>query len=175
MQAHMNNLRSSVILGVAALLATVSGLSCYERPDSFQPITYGAKPWNPPAGWDPEPACATGYYVAINTCEGCKDISYALCTGTIFTSACAEVLFGPARRARNSLSVLPTIFRRSTGSSSRTTPALAGPASASLGTRAALEKAVGSGPEVLVVRRALLDPIVDELLLIRGKRVSREF
>ena len=95
MQAHMNNLRSSVILGVAALLATVSGLSCYERPDSFQPITYGAKPWNPPAGWDPEPACATGYYVAINTCEGCKDISYALCTGTIFTQCVCGGPFWP--------------------------------------------------------------------------------
>ena len=53
-------------------------------PNAFQPIAYGARPWQPPPGWDPEPACSTGYFVAIDSCPGCSEISYALCVGNVF-------------------------------------------------------------------------------------------
>ncbi|HVY41190.1 MAG TPA: hypothetical protein VHM31_24805 [Polyangia bacterium] len=89
------NARSSRLAALAvALLATASAhLACYQPPQDFQPAAYGAKPWDPPPGWDPEPPCATGYYVAIDSCPGCSGISYALCTGVTFTQC---VCGGPA-------------------------------------------------------------------------------
>jgi hypothetical protein len=75
----------SLVVGVAAWVGAVAGVACSDSSSSFQPLAYGARPWAPPAGWDPEPPCAPGYYVAINTCEGCAGISYALCSGTRFT------------------------------------------------------------------------------------------
>jgi len=91
------NVRSSLIAGVAAFIAVAASLAC--SPDnSFQPITYGARPWHPPAGWNQETAglapCVTGYYVAIDSCQGCTTpISYALCVGHSFTQC---VCGGPA-------------------------------------------------------------------------------
>ena len=104
------NLRSSTIVGVAVLMAAATGLSCYEQ--SFQPITTGAKPWNPPAGWNPEPACVTGYYVAIDSdsCPGCTGISYALCTGVTFTQCVCGGPFWPGVQCPKSLVCCPNDF-----------------------------------------------------------------
>jgi hypothetical protein len=66
----------------AALAAGAAG--CVNDPNAFQPIAYGARPWQPPPGWDPQPACSTGYFVAIDSCPGCSGISYALCVGNAF-------------------------------------------------------------------------------------------
>ena len=68
----------------AAVSLTAAGAGCVNDPNAFQPIAYGARPWQPPPGWDPEPACPTGYFVAIDSCAGCSDISYALCVGNVF-------------------------------------------------------------------------------------------
>jgi len=95
MRVQKNNVRSSVIAGVAALIAATVGVACYERPQSFQPVAYGAKPWQPPAGWDPEPPCVAGYYVAINNCQGCSKISYALCDGISFSQCVCGGPFWP--------------------------------------------------------------------------------
>src|SRR4051794_40508956 len=82
--------RWRAILGVIALGA-ISAMSACSNPNAFQPLTYGAKPWTPPPGWDPQPGpggqpgCPAGYYIAIRSCEGCKDISYALCDAAAFT------------------------------------------------------------------------------------------
>jgi hypothetical protein len=97
------NARSSRLVTIAALIAASAGLSCYERPKDFQPVAYGAKPWSPPPGWDPEPPCATGYFVAINTCEGCNGISYALCTGVTFTQCACGGPFWPGAICPQSL------------------------------------------------------------------------
>ena len=104
------NVRSSFILGVAAFVATAAGLACYEKPNSFQPVTYGAQPWNPPPDWDPEPACAVGYYVAIDTCPGCTGISYALCTGVTFTQCACGGPFWPGAECPKSLGCSPDDF-----------------------------------------------------------------
>ncbi|MES1206023.1 MAG: hypothetical protein ABUS79_08805 [Pseudomonadota bacterium] len=86
--------RASRLIAITAVLAAGTlDLACYDRTEDFQPAAYGAKPWDPPDGWDPEPPCATGYYVAIDSCPGCSGISYALCTGTAFTQC---VCGGPA-------------------------------------------------------------------------------
>jgi hypothetical protein len=90
------NVRSSFIVGVAAFIAAAASLSCYERAQSFQPVAYGAQPWNPPLGWDPEPPCVVGYYVAIDTCSGCSTpISYALCDGISFSQCVCGGPFWP--------------------------------------------------------------------------------
>jgi len=47
MQVQMN-VRYPFIVVVAVFMAAAVGLSCYESPQSFQPITTGAKPWTPP-------------------------------------------------------------------------------------------------------------------------------
>jgi|SRR5208283_4374375 len=88
------NARSSFIFGVAAFIAAAAGPACSES--SFQPITYGAKPWSPPPTWD-EPPCTVGYYVAIvgETCDGCTGTSYALCTGISFTQCVCGGPFWP--------------------------------------------------------------------------------
>jgi hypothetical protein len=104
------NARSSTIVAIAALLAATAGLSCYERPQDFQPATYGAKPWNPPPGWDPEPAGATGYYVAIDSCPGCTGISYALCTGVTFDQCVCGGPFWPGVECPKSLVCCPNDF-----------------------------------------------------------------
>ena len=70
---------------------------------AFQPVADGAKPWDPPAGWDPEPPCVTGCYVAIDSCNGCKGISYALCTGGTFTQCACGGPFWPGVECPNSL------------------------------------------------------------------------
>ena len=83
--------------GVLALVLTI-GISpgcAGGGPDAFQPIAYGARPWSPPPGWDPVPACGAGYYVAIDSCSGCSGISYALCTGTTFTQCTCGGPFTP--------------------------------------------------------------------------------
>jgi hypothetical protein len=78
--------RCSLIVGLAALVAGAANLACSsDGTSSFQPVAFGARPWSPPAGWDPEPACVTGYYIAVETCNGCTGISYALCVGNSFT------------------------------------------------------------------------------------------
>ena len=87
------NVRFSFI--VVALMAAAAGVGCYERPESFQPVASGAKPWDPPAGWNPQPACAVGYYIAIDSCPGCTGISYALCTGVTFTQCVCGGPFWP--------------------------------------------------------------------------------
>jgi hypothetical protein len=133
------NVRSSFIVGVAVLTATTSGLACYEGPPSsshgscridggqtyyeipgsFQPITYGAKPWNPQKDipnydpnnpWDPEPPCVTGYYVAIDSCPCCTGISYALCTGVTFTQCVCGGPFWPGVQCPKSLVCCPNDF-----------------------------------------------------------------
>jgi hypothetical protein len=105
------NTRSSRIVAVMALLAAAAlGPSCSDRPQDFQPVTDGAKPWAPPAGWDPEPPCATGYYVAIDTCEGCAGISYALCTGVTFTQCVCGGAFWPGVECPKSLVCCPNDF-----------------------------------------------------------------
>jgi hypothetical protein len=83
------------IIAAAALLMAASHLACSGNPDAFQPIAYGAKPWQPPPGWDPEPPCVTGYYVAIDSCADCTGISYALCTGNSFTQCVCGGPFTP--------------------------------------------------------------------------------
>ena len=101
------NLRSSIIVGVVAFMATATGLSCYESPRSFQPIADGAKPWTPPNDpnnpWNPQPACATGYFVAIDSCPGCTGISYALCVGITFTQCVCGGPFWPGAECPKSL------------------------------------------------------------------------
>jgi hypothetical protein len=100
------NARSSRIVGIAALLAAAAAIpSCYgyERPSDFQPVADGAKPWSPPAGWDPEPPGTTGYYVAIDSCAGCPGISYALCTGDTFTQCVCGGPFWPGVECPKSL------------------------------------------------------------------------
>lgn len=93
----------AVATAVMALMAVIAGPSCGGRPDDFQPITYGARPWDPPPGWDPEPPCATGYFVAIDTCPGCAGISYALCTGVTFTQCVCGGPFWPGVECPKSL------------------------------------------------------------------------
>jgi hypothetical protein len=97
------NARSSHVVAIAVLSAAAADLSCYELPRDFQPITYGAKPWTPPSGWDPEPPCATGYYVAIDSCPGCTGISYALCTGVTFSQCACGGPFWPGAECPKSL------------------------------------------------------------------------
>ncbi len=80
------------VLGVAAFLGAAAGPACSDS-NAFQPVAYGAKPWAPPPGWDPEPPCSTGYYVAIDSCEGCTGISYALCVGDSFTQCVCGTTF----------------------------------------------------------------------------------
>ena len=105
------NARSARTVAIAALVAAVAGPSCnVPRPDDFQPAAYGAKPWEPPAGWDPEPPCSTGYYVAIDTCPGCTGISYALCTGVTFTQCVCGGPFWPGVECPKSLVCCPNDF-----------------------------------------------------------------
>jgi hypothetical protein len=117
MQVQMN-LRSLITVGVAALMAASTGLSCYESPQSFQPITTGAKPWNPydvpnydpNSPWNPQPTCTTGYYVAIDSCPGCTGVSYALCTGVTFTQCVCGGPFWPGVQCPKSLVCCPNDF-----------------------------------------------------------------
>lgn len=113
MQVQMN-VRYPFIVVVAVFMATAAGLSCYESPQSFQPITTGAKPWTPPNDpnnpWDPEPPCVTGYYVAIDSCPGCTGVSYALCTGFTFTQCVCGGPFWPGVQCAKSLVCCPNDF-----------------------------------------------------------------
>ncbi|HVZ87869.1 MAG TPA: hypothetical protein VHG72_12920 [Polyangia bacterium] len=96
MTRRANRGRAVSVLGmVGALAASLFGVGCGQGPDVFQPVAYGARPWSPPPGWDPEPPCETGYYVAIDSCPGCTGISYALCTGTNFTQCTCGGSFTP--------------------------------------------------------------------------------
>lgn len=108
------NVRYPFIVVVAVFMATAAGLSCYESPQSFQPITTGAKPWTPPNDpnnpWDPEPPCVTGYYVAIDSCPGCTGVSYALCTGFTFTQCVCGGPFWPGVQCAKSLVCCPNDF-----------------------------------------------------------------
>ena len=105
------NVRSSFILGVAAFLGAASGLACYENSGSFQPVTYGARPWTPPDGWfsdNPYLPCATGYYVAIDatTCKGCTGpVAYALCTGVTTNQCTCGGPFWPGAECPKSIAV----------------------------------------------------------------------
>jgi|SRR5664279_1468495 len=82
--------RDRLVVGVFAVIAAAILPACSIE-SSFQPLAYGAKPWTPPAGWDPQPnpggqpGCPAGYYIAIRSCDGCQDISYALCDAAAFT------------------------------------------------------------------------------------------
>ena len=82
------------IIASAAFLAAIP-LACSDSAESFQAATYGAKPWQPPPGWNPQPPCPTGYYVAIDTCPGCTAISYALCVGQRFSQCVCGQSFTP--------------------------------------------------------------------------------
>lgn len=73
------------IARVAVLLGTGAALACSQSSSTFQPVAAGARPWDPPAGWDPIPTCSTGYFIAIDTCPGCTGVSYALCDGSRFS------------------------------------------------------------------------------------------
>jgi hypothetical protein len=81
-------------VAIAALVAVVVLPAC-GNPDAFQPVAHGARPWSPPPGWDPEPTCATGYFIAIDSCSGCSGISYALCDGISFTQCTCGGPFWP--------------------------------------------------------------------------------
>jgi len=91
--------RCLFVVGVALFIAVAMGAGCSN--DEFQPLTYGAKPWTPPPEWNPQPLnsgggltqCPAGYFIAIRSCEGCANISYALCDGWIFSQC---VCGGPA-------------------------------------------------------------------------------
>jgi hypothetical protein len=96
------------VVGVAAFLGVAGGLACSQS--SFQPITYGAKPWQPPPDWNPEPACVTGYYVAIDSCEGCTGISYALCDGIRFTQCACGTSATPGAMCPQTFSCSATDF-----------------------------------------------------------------
>jgi hypothetical protein len=101
-------LKVRFIVASAALLA-VTGPACSD-PNAFQPITNGAKPWQPPAGWAPELQCAVGYYVAIDTCPGCTGISYALCTGVDFNQCVCGSPFTPGATCPNQFHCAPNDF-----------------------------------------------------------------
>jgi len=94
MQAQIGR-QCRFILVVGAFATAAAVVSCSVDPRSFQPITYGAQPWEAPAGWNPQPPCVTGYYVAIDSCQGCPGISYALCDGTTFTQCVCGGPFWP--------------------------------------------------------------------------------
>jgi hypothetical protein len=76
--------RPWAIIVFATFMVAAASLTCSTRPDAFQPITSGAKPWDPPPGWNPQPPCVVGYFVAIDSCDGCNGLSYALCVGHSF-------------------------------------------------------------------------------------------
>ena len=108
--------RSRFVVMVATLAAAVVGAGCAGA-GAFQPLTYGAKPWNPPAGWDPEPTsgglpgyCPVGYYVAIDSCTGCTAISYALCDGASFTQCVCGGPFWSGATCPGNLSCGPNDF-----------------------------------------------------------------
>ena len=89
-------MKGRFIFAAATFLAAATHLAaCSGSPNAFQPIAYGAKPWQPPPGWDPEPPCSTGYYVAIDSCPGCTGISYALCVGDNFSQCVCGGPFTP--------------------------------------------------------------------------------
>src|SRR5579862_2153823 len=96
-----------MVASAALLVATV--LACGD-PNAFQPIAYGAKPWQPPAGWAPETQCAVGYFVAIDTCPGCTGISYALCTGVDFNQCACGSPFTPGAICPNQFHCAPNDF-----------------------------------------------------------------
>ncbi len=101
-------LKVRFIVAWAALLAAASA-ACSD-PNAFQPITYGAKPWTPPADWAPEEQCAVGYFVAIDTCLGCTGISYALCTGVDFNQCTCGSPFTPGAMCPNQFHCAPNDF-----------------------------------------------------------------
>jgi hypothetical protein len=78
-----------LVVGFLACLGVAADLACSDG-SAFQPITYGAQPWTPPAGWG-EPGnpnqCTVGEFIAVDgpTCKGCTNIAYALCVGTHFS------------------------------------------------------------------------------------------
>jgi hypothetical protein len=71
------------VTAAGLFLALAASPGCSQT-GPFQPVAFDAKPWQPPAGWDPEPTCGVGYYIAITSCAGCTGISYALCDGIAF-------------------------------------------------------------------------------------------
>jgi hypothetical protein len=91
--------RVGFIVATAAFLTAISQ-GCGD-PNAFQPITYGAKPWQPPTGWAPGLQCAVGYYVTIDTCPGCTCLSYALCTGVDFNQCVCGSPFTPGATCPN--------------------------------------------------------------------------
>jgi len=80
---------------VASLAFLAAAVQACQDPNAFQPITYGAKPWQPPACWAPTWQCATGYYVAVDSCPGCTGVSYALCSGDAFDQCVCGGPFTP--------------------------------------------------------------------------------
>jgi hypothetical protein len=102
-------LKVRFMVASAALLAAASA-ACGD-PNAFQPITAGAKPWTPPAGWAPDEQCAVGYYVTIETCPGCTEpLSYALCTGVDFNQCVCGSPFTPGAICPNEFHCPPNDF-----------------------------------------------------------------
>lgn len=110
-------LKVQFIVAAAALLAA-AGAACSD-PNAFQPITYGAKPWQPPAGWAPALQCAVGYYVAIDSCPGCTGpsvggsagpLAYALCSGVDFNQCVCGSAFTPGATCPNQFHCAPDDF-----------------------------------------------------------------
>jgi hypothetical protein len=87
--------RWKVLFLVASVAFLAAAIPACGDPNAFQPITKGAKPWTPPAGWAPQLQCAVGYFVTIDTCPGCTGISYALCTGDSFNQCTCGQPFTP--------------------------------------------------------------------------------
>ena len=94
----------------AAFASMIVFSACSESADSFQPIAYGAKPWDPPQGWNPQPPCPVGYYVAIDTCPGCSEISYALCVGQRFSQCVCGGPFTPGAMCPQTFVCSPNDF-----------------------------------------------------------------
>lgn len=95
MRSQMTSRGLFPALWVAILLAAGGSAACVNDPNAFQPIAAGARPWSPPPGWDPEPACPTGYFVAIDSCPGCSGLSYALCVASSFDQCTCGGPFWP--------------------------------------------------------------------------------
>ncbi len=103
-------LKGPFIIVATAWLAIIDPTACFQSADSFQPVVYGAKPWQPPPDWNPQPPCSVGYYVAIDTCPGCSEISYALCVGQRFTQCVCGGPFTPGAMCPQTFACSPDDF-----------------------------------------------------------------
>jgi hypothetical protein len=90
-----------LIVFSAVFLALVNP-ACSD-PNAFQPIATGAQPWTPPAGFAPMSQCSVGYYIAIDSCPGCADVSYALCNGDKFNQCICGTAYTPGTICPNQI------------------------------------------------------------------------